>query len=161
MKRIEYEYGTFLDYNQKVRYYTVAYVIVNEGKLAFTSEEITNLITNLGNENCLSCALDKSKPNSTWTDLSLYVGLAITRADDTYNVELGKRIALGKALNSRSRAFECNISSEYSHDIHYLFSIMDHLSEVISLHPERFCKAYKEAQIKTHRNKLMDNSMYR
>lgn len=89
---------TFVDYEGVERHFTVAAVSV-------PIDEVGSLFNTM--DVVAACAEGKDLNGTTTDDVTfekvLFIGVAIQRKEDTFNEELGKRIAYGKALKNKNR----------------------------------------------------------
>ena len=69
-------------------------------------------------------------------------GIAVCRERDTFNEELGKKIAMGKALCERTRVGFINMTHGMFLTTQYLDMCLKRLAELLEAHPEQFIAAY-------------------
>lgn len=86
---------TFVDYEGVERHFTIAAVSVPQNLAATT---FVHYIDEDGDD-----ILDDDTVDNVEFEKVLYIGVAVQRSEDTFNEELGKRIAYGKALKNKNR----------------------------------------------------------
>lgn len=140
--KTQYFEGSFTNFQGKEQKFIVAAVVVDNGTLAFTANELDEILVRLNNGECPNCVFETHKVDSMPLFKSIQFGVSFCNPQDTYNKELGQKIAEGKAKCDRTRIGEIHLTSGMFITWDYIEMCLKRLGECIAKSPEKYSKRY-------------------
>lgn len=134
MRKTEYIMGTFTDYTGRQRNYVMAAVSI-QGEAAITIYENY-------------CGVDTDEK-------VLSIGISVCRPNDEFNVELGKRIAEGKAIKYRNHALY--VTDAGLINLTMVRALLEQESEYFETNPGRYLAGYDKDAAKYRESERIES----
>ena len=145
--KVQFLEGSFVDFKNQKHTFIVTAVPENTESIAFTGEELDNLII-ASDGTCLDCIESAvNEVNSLAFSKKVMFGVSFCHPNDSdkYDLNLGVKIATGKAKCRRTRIGEIAYSSGMLIKYDHIQECLKRYVEVISKHPEYYSKSYAKS----------------